>query len=376
MSASRTLVLNVDRDDDIGFKADIVSPVIGRDACLDAAIRLALADAEDSDVNAIFQTIATYDRLKKEGEDVEIAIIGGNHFRFVEGDRKIGRELSSIISKAEITDCIVITDGGEDEYILPIIQSRIPVTSVQRVVVNQMPNLEGTYYIIKKVISDPKMSKVFLVLPGLVLLLYAICYALNRPEIATMLMAAAVGGYCLYKGFALDELLKDEITDLKSTLVRGRLSFVTYIGALIFTITAIQQGLQALNMYWDGSGIFPMFLLFVWGSMLWFMITGIIASLGPIIDGFMYDRDHMIKVIFLPFFISAVCVCAYGASSYLLADYGFSGFPITPDTGLLYIIFGAVSGLISPCIGLLLQRSIHRYFLDRGLLNRTEKIVS
>jgi putative membrane protein len=123
MSASRTLILNVDRDDDIGFKADIVSPVIGRDACLDAAVRLALADAEDSDVNAIFQTIATYDRLKKEGENVQIALIGGNHFRFVEGDRKIGRELSAIISQEKITECILVTDGGEDEYVLPIIQS-------------------------------------------------------------------------------------------------------------------------------------------------------------------------------------------------------------------------------------------------------------
>lgn len=373
MSASRTLVLNVDRDDDIGFKADIVSPVVGRDACLDAAIRLALKDAEDSDVNAIFQTIATYDRLKKEGEDVQVALIGGNHFRFLEGDRKIGRELSAIISQEQITDCILVTDGGEDEYVLPIIQSRIPVTSIQRVVVNQMPNLEGTYYIIKKIVSDPKISKVVLVLPGLVLLLYAICYALNRPEIATMLIAAAVGAYCLYKGFALDELLTDEILDLKSTLIRGRFSFVTYIGALIFMITALQQGLQALNAYWDGSGIFPMALLFVWGSMLWFMIAGIIASLGPIIDGFLYDRDHMIKVIFVPFFISAVCVCAYGASSYLLADYGFSGFPIDSETGMLYIIFGAISGLISPCIGLLLQHSIHRHLLDRGLLKRTEK---
>ena len=50
MGSSRTLVLNIDRDDDIGFKAEIESPVIGREACLDAAVRLALADPEDSDV--------------------------------------------------------------------------------------------------------------------------------------------------------------------------------------------------------------------------------------------------------------------------------------------------------------------------------------
>ena len=65
--------------------------MVGREACLDAAVKLALADPEDSDVNAIFQTISTYDRLREEGEDPEIAVIGGNHFRFIEGDRKIAK---------------------------------------------------------------------------------------------------------------------------------------------------------------------------------------------------------------------------------------------------------------------------------------------
>ena len=74
MGTSRTLVLSIDRDDDIGFKASIDSPVVGRKACLDAAVKLALADPEDSDVNAIFQAISTYDRLRSEGEDPEVAV--------------------------------------------------------------------------------------------------------------------------------------------------------------------------------------------------------------------------------------------------------------------------------------------------------------
>ncbi|HOL40489.1 MAG TPA: DUF373 family protein, partial [Methanospirillum sp.] len=87
MGFIRTLVLNIDRDDDIGFKASIDSPLIGRSACLDAAVRLALADPEDSDVNAIFQAVSTYDKLIADGEEAEVAVIGGNHFRFIEGDR-------------------------------------------------------------------------------------------------------------------------------------------------------------------------------------------------------------------------------------------------------------------------------------------------
>ena len=52
MTEGRTLVLSVDRDDDIGGKAKIESPAVGREACLNAANTLALADTEDSDVNA------------------------------------------------------------------------------------------------------------------------------------------------------------------------------------------------------------------------------------------------------------------------------------------------------------------------------------
>ena len=48
-SVTKLLVICVDRDDDIGKKAGIASPVVGRNACLDAAQRLALEDHEDDD---------------------------------------------------------------------------------------------------------------------------------------------------------------------------------------------------------------------------------------------------------------------------------------------------------------------------------------
>ena len=89
MHPGRTLVLCVDRDDDIGFKGNVVSPVIGRAACLQAANTLALADPEDSDVNAIFQAIKIYDELEDKGENVEVAVVAGNHMHMIEGDRRI-----------------------------------------------------------------------------------------------------------------------------------------------------------------------------------------------------------------------------------------------------------------------------------------------
>jgi len=77
MTEGRTLVLSVDRDDDIGWKAKIESPVVGRQACLKAADTLALADPEDSDVNAIFSAVKIYDELIAKGEEAVVAVIAG-----------------------------------------------------------------------------------------------------------------------------------------------------------------------------------------------------------------------------------------------------------------------------------------------------------
>ena len=50
----KTLILNIDRDDDFGRKADIKSPILGIKNNINAANKLGMADPEDSDLNAIF----------------------------------------------------------------------------------------------------------------------------------------------------------------------------------------------------------------------------------------------------------------------------------------------------------------------------------
>ena len=75
--ADRILVLCVDRDDDIGQKTGVTGPVIGREACLDTASRLALADPQESDANAIYQAVRMLDELKKNHQ-AEVAILTGH----------------------------------------------------------------------------------------------------------------------------------------------------------------------------------------------------------------------------------------------------------------------------------------------------------
>ena len=63
----KTLVLCVDRDDDLGTKAGINGPVIGREENLKATIALGLADPEESDTNTILSGLQLYDDLVKRG---------------------------------------------------------------------------------------------------------------------------------------------------------------------------------------------------------------------------------------------------------------------------------------------------------------------
>ena len=57
------LVICVDRDNDLGKKAGVKGPVIGREKNLEAASKLALADPTESDANSIFAAVKKYDEV-------------------------------------------------------------------------------------------------------------------------------------------------------------------------------------------------------------------------------------------------------------------------------------------------------------------------
>jgi len=365
MAKERTLVLCVDRDDDLGFKARIDGPVVGREACLHAATSLALIDPEDSDINAIFETIRLYDDLVKRGEEVAVAVLCGNHMNMLEGDRRIASDIDTILSATGSTSCILVTDGAEDEYVLPIIQSRVPVSSVRRVVVNQMPNLEGTYYILKRLLDDPKVSKIVLVPVGLAMLLYALGYLLGYPEGATIVVVGVIGTYLLFKGVGIDEVFGYLVTSLKTSLHGGRFTFVSYIAAILLGIVGLVLGLISLLEYYSSLGIFFQVLAFIYGAIAWFTAAGLIASGGKIIDVFLNEREAIQRVIALPFFTLAIGVIAYGASVYILSISEISGFPITDTDGVKYIIFATIGGLFCAFFGVYLQSLLGRWVDER-----------
>ncbi len=372
MTQGRTLVLSVDRDDDIGWKAKIESPAIGREACLNAANTLALADPEDSDINAIFSAVKIYDELTAKGEDTEIAVVAGNHLHMIDGDRRIAASLEEVVKKTGATNCILVTDGAEDEYVIPIIQSQIPVSSIRRVIVNQMPNLEGTYYILKKLLDDPKISRLIFIPLGLAMLLYATAYLLNAPGIATIIVIGVIGSYMLYKGFGFDEIFHGIIDTLRVSLQRGRFSFVTYTITILLVLMGIVNGfLTILQFYSTDYGVLYFLMLFIYGAIGWLIAGGIVMSVGIIIDVYTNEREGLGKVIVFPFFITAIGLILYCASLFTLPVEEMLHFPLTPEAAATEVVYLAIAGIISAIAGVIIQ-----FFLNRKLAElRKQEII-
>lgn len=372
MNTARTLILSVDRDDDVGYKAGVETPAIGREACLAAAVALGTADPEDSDTNAIFQAIKTYDDELAKGMDVEIAVISGNHLNMLEGDRRIGRLLDEVIEKTCVSECILISDGAEDEYILPIIQSRLKVVGIVRVVIKQLPNIEGTYYIIKKLMNDPKIARTFLVPLGGLLLIGALATLFLPGVSALLLVLAIVGIYLLFKGFGLDDYLGMFYHGLVDSLKNGRISAVSYLGAGVLIIAGLVSGLMNIVSYYPNTGDVGFLyncMTFLFGSLIWFIAASLVGVAGKMIDAAQNNLDALYRTFIIPFFIAAVGLLGYGFMIYFLAISPLEFFPFTSTEGVVAIIGMTLGGLAVALLGIYARPRFQRKMEARRLEN-------
>ena len=131
--STKLLVICVDRDNDVGEKTGLETPVVGRNACIEAAQKLALEDPEDADSNAIFSAIKTYEDLISRGYEAQVIIVTGVEHRGVQADEKIASEIKLVLKTYNAGGAVIVSDGEDDESVIPAIQNILPVVSVQRV---------------------------------------------------------------------------------------------------------------------------------------------------------------------------------------------------------------------------------------------------
>jgi putative membrane protein len=214
---NRILILCVDRDGDLETKAGIKTPLLGRTANLDAAVSLALRDPEEADANAMFEAVRLYDRLESEKqpeESFDVATISGSELGGVGADRKLVAELGKLLGSFSANEVILVSDGYSDEAILPLVESRVPVSSVRRIVVKHSESIEETAALFSRYMrliwENPRYARLALGIPGLLFFLYGVFYiipgAVNYYLISIVLI---LGGVLLVKGFGVDRGAKN-----------------------------------------------------------------------------------------------------------------------------------------------------------------------
>jgi len=278
------LVLCVDLDDDLGRKTGFSTPVIGREPVEEAAVALATADPEDSDVNVIFQGLHVYDDLTERDESVEVAVVTGNDQGDVSANREVGDEVDTVLaslSTGEDVTALVVTDGAQDESVIPIIRSRVPIDGVRRVVVRQAQNLESMYYTIKQVLNDPETRGTVLIPLGILLLIYPLALIgtfLNLPGFVLGTTSALLGLYLISRGLGLGDRLDATVERARRSLYAGRTTLLAYIvAAALFVLGGVSgmDTLESVRRSTSGDLRVPVMLAaLVYGSIHWFAAAG------------------------------------------------------------------------------------------------------
>ena len=359
----KTLILCIDRDNDFGEKAGVKSPMIGRVDNLNAALSLILKDPEDSDANAVFSGISTYDNLLKAGEDVEIATICGNKDVGEASDNILMKQLDYVISKVKPDDVVIVTDGAEDEFVIPLVMSRVKIRTVKRVIVRQEKNIESLYYIVVKALKEEKFLKRVLAPIGVALLVLGISMlivmairidlfgwgTLDPATSGFIAVVTAIGIYFLGKAYSIGKKVSAGLDRITEEFLYTRITVFSFlIAASVFSYGVYLGYIAALQAVNVGLSI----ILLLYRIIPFTIIAIIIYDLGRIIESFtLYEKGRR-RQILITYLMSAgysvsFAVAVLGLISFVTAGFQAINLRLTYDRiAFALTVIGMASGII------------------------------
>ena len=352
-TANKLLVICIDRDDDLGRKTGISTPVVGRNACIEAAQRLALEDPEDADSNSIFFAVKTYEDLVSKGYKAQVITVTGVENRGVQADEKVASEIKSVLKKFSADGAVIVSDGEDDEMVIPVIQNVIPVISVQRVVMQVSRTIEHSYAVfgkfLKLVMYNPKYSKFFLGVPGILLLIGGIGAVTGYNVEIFAVLITILGGAFLIRAFDIDKAW----TNWAKPTPEGFTRMFTLITGLILIAASVPAGITTVspeNISGDVGIINLITDEVVIGQFVSGMIPFLWIGLGTIFVGILFSNwlnrklrhiSDLLRIIVLvalyPTVHQFTNILMYEESSFTLILPLVAGFAVTAASATLLI---------------------------------------
>ena len=314
----QTLVVAIDRTGDVPGKTGVSLPVAGREPVSELIVDLGMADPEDSTVNTLLEALSVGRDIEAEGEDAVVAVVSGNTEGVVSADQAIATQIDQLIEAHDPDSAIVVIDSTEDERLLPIVESRIRIDSVDRVVVRQARDLESTYYLLKQFLADEELRGTVLVPIGIVMLVFPAILMLSDIGVAVGSITAVIGTFLLYRGFGVDERLAALSTQARDALYSGRISIVTSVIAAGLGLVGIFVGLLGISELSVSGLEFVTAMGFAYYSVPWIALGAITATIGRLVDELLRDDRLRTASLNLPFGALAMGLVVRGFSAYFL----------------------------------------------------------
>lgn len=381
----RTLVLCVDRDDDLGAKAGVKTPIVGREENIAAAVSLALKDPEEPDANAIFEAVRIYDRFHESAPEKEeihgecqIATIAGSELGDVGADKTLVTELTDVLKAFPATEVILVSDGFADEAILPLVQSRVPVTSVRRITVKHSESIEETVWVfsryLKMLFENAKYARIVLGLPGILLIILGVMYALNWINYIWIAFLVVLGTAFIIKGFMLDKAARTLYVWIREysppPFPVQIASYAMVAGLLLFAIGLYQGGFEASTFLGSQTNyprlpqqwlaIMPALIGRFVSQSIALIAIGICVMLSGRAIRWFFERDsRLLRTVGIVVTVAWSWQIFYQASQILITP------SLTFDTLVYAIVIGILLGVASVLVTMILHRKYTAFFREK-----------
>lgn len=306
----------LDRSGRITEAAGVAPPVVGWEAVRSLVIDVGLADPEDSRVNCLLETLRVARELRDGDESVTVAVVTGESDSVGAG-RSIAAQIEALRSDHALDSAVIVTDSADDERFVPVIESRLSIDSVDRVVVRQARDIESTYYLLKQFLGDEELRQTTLVPIGLALLVFPVLLTFMGPVIAVASITAVFGLFLIYKGLGIDTYLSRIGAGVRDALYSGQVSVVTYAVGAGLALIGVFVGLLGVSGL-EESGVFVPAMRFAFDSVPWLAMAALAASTGRLLDETMRDEPLATSSLNLPFGVIALGLVVRGFAAYFL----------------------------------------------------------
>ena len=220
-------------------------------------------------------------------------VVAGVTGRGVQADEKIAAEIKSVLMKFSAEGAVIVSDGEDDETVIPIIQNVIPVVSVQRVVMKVSRTIEHSYAVfgkfLKMVMYDPKYSKFFLGVPGILLLFGGVGAVTGYTAEIFAVLVSILGGAFLIRAFDIDKAWANWAKPTPEGFIR----MFTLITGLILIAGSIPAGVTSVGIENISGGLGVLDILtdeIIIGKFMSGMIPFLWIGIGTIFVGILFNN--------------------------------------------------------------------------------------